>query len=122
MSNTISAPVPFQPIFLVMRRMRVNMRPKDIFLCAPGGFEPPNSTSKWPKTIGEIGRSHMESLLEQASHNAAGSIILSSIFLIAVLVDGIVYTDDCVFWLSKLNFGTFDQCAFVYRKTLSVSH
>jgi hypothetical protein len=78
MPDTVSAPVPLQPIFLVMRRMRLNMRPRDISLYAPGGFEPPNSTREWPKTIGEIGRSHMETLLKEAEHNAAGGAIPQS--------------------------------------------
>lgn len=78
--------------------MPVNMHFRDM-LYGPSGFEPPNSTRERQKTIAEISCSHMESLLE-AEHNAAGSTLPSRIFLITVLVDGIVYTDDLFFFLA----------------------
>jgi len=66
-------------------------------------FYPPSSLSDWPKTIGDIGNVTMRRLLGRAKNGAVGSKYFSHYFKSnkLVLCDGVVYTDDCLFWLSK---------------------
>lgn len=81
----------------------------------PYRFYPPDSLSDWPKTIGDIGTETTQRLLGRAKNNAVGSKSFSHYFKsnMLVLCDGEVYTDDCLFWLSKNTLKS--KPSFVYR-------
>ena len=49
----------------------------EIMGCVGFTFLPPESTSEWPKTIEDIGKSTVEGLLKWAKNGAVGSNLLS---------------------------------------------
>jgi hypothetical protein len=82
---------------------------------------PPQSTRLWPKTVGDISDSFLKQMLEQADSAACGGMSRGSTWLIAiVLVDGIVCTNDLVFWLSKICYESKSEV--VYRILTAVGH
>jgi len=87
-------------------------RPRDVMGNVHFQFLPPNSTGKWPNAVMDIGNEIVTKLLKEAGNGAVGSITLHSYLLTKVLSEGVVYTDDCLFWLSKANLHS--RLRFVY--------
>ena len=111
--ESIKLQMPAGGDFRLVRRLRRDRNPPDLALYVHSGFYPPDLSREWPKIIGEIGHSQMDLHLALAENRAAGgSISIPFYDLIAVFVNGVIYTDDCVFWLSKLKDGM--ETVFAY--------
>ena len=120
MPERIVVPIPRIRSPDIGRRMYYNKHESDdptgeVWGYVPYRFFPPDSLSDWPKTIGDIGNETMQRLLGRAKNGAVGSKSFSHYFKSnkLVLCDGVVYTDDCLFWLSKNTPQSKPQ--FVYR-------
>jgi hypothetical protein len=114
-STEIILPMPdIQAIAISKRFPRDRQTSCDYMCTIHKYFYPPNSTLDWPRKVGDIGRSHMEELLSQVDSAAVGSKPYLGGLISPVLVDGKIYTDDCVFWLSKVKSG--ERYDYVYRK------
>lgn len=113
-------PKPYIGFSTIKRRMYCNIEEADdpsgeICGIVTFGFSPPKSASDWPKTIDDIGNDTMQRVLRLAKNGAAGSKPFSHYFKFnkLVLCDGVVYTDDSLFWLSKIT--PRSRPRFVYR-------
>ena len=110
MPTPLKVPMPFILYVSIRKRDAVRWQDNE----GPGShafcFYPPNSTEDWPKTVGDIKDVQMRAECEFAGTGAIGSmhpILLYSVICFVwthplVVVDGVIYTDDCVFWLSIL--------------------
>jgi len=82
MAHFVQVPMPFIIGVSIGRRMYRNMEEAEnptgeIMACVNYTFLPPESTSEWPKTIEDIGKSEVEGLLKYAKNGAVGSNSLS---------------------------------------------
>jgi hypothetical protein len=103
----IVVPLPFIRDVLVRRRVRYGRTESVPQLRMT--FYPPNSAQDWPKTFKDIKDEDMKKRLIYVE-GAIGSNIPGPGFILCiyrpgsyvVFADGIIYTDDTIFWLSKV--------------------
>lgn len=71
----------------------------------PYSFSPPISVNLWPKTFGDIGDQEMKGILKWGGAEAAGTNLVkgNTQLTSTILVDCVIYTGDCIFWLSKID-------------------
>ena len=78
MADFVQVPMPFICNLLIERRMYIDLEESDdpiyeVMGCVSYTFLPPESTSEWPKTMEDIGKSEVQRLLKSAKNGAAGS-------------------------------------------------
>ena len=82
-------------------------------------FYPPASTFEWPKTTTDVDNSFLRSILVDWLYGpgAIGSKAHLLAFLMVVVVDGKVYTNDLPFWLSLVKSGQTYRVVYGIFKT-----
>jgi hypothetical protein len=106
---TEPVPIPFIYQITVPKRLAYD-RNDDRMASADVIFYPPNKTREWPRTVGDIKDTEMKFWLKWCGGvGAIGSTTFSpsnasvTDLRYAVLADGVIYTDDSLFWFSKIS-------------------
>lgn len=109
----ITVPCPRFEYFPIVRRMSKDNKRQtnDLMAYLYSVFIPPASTDLWPQYVGDIGCEFMNKVRFYARTFRVNQ---------SVLVDGVAYFDDSVFWLSKIT--SQSENVFIYGTVISASN